>query len=137
MTTTTSSQNKRNGQRFGLHTNFALAGIQIEFGFCRGGRAAGGGVDEAVESQSRARKESGGCNEVAGAAFSATFYSCHASSAVENGQHIGPPPEGQFPGASSSTLTHAVWHSFAHPFIYPTNQPFIQSFIHLFVRSRI
>lgn len=73
------TENKRNGQLFGLHTNFALAGIQIEFGFCTGagggdgdGDGDGGGDEEGRRQQAAGgwQLEAGtkgvwGCNEVA------------------------------------------------------------------------
>lgn len=79
--TTTSFQNKRNGQLFGLHTNFALAGIQIEFGFCRGdgrrkrsGRRRSRGRGRTGRKPKQAhKKESGG---VMKSLSGATFLSC-------------------------------------------------------------
>lgn len=78
--TTTSFQNKRNGQLFGLHTNFALAGIQIEFGFCRGngrrkrsGRRRSRSKTGRKPKQAHKKEESGG---VMKSLSGATFLSC-------------------------------------------------------------
>lgn len=71
------TENKRNGQLFGLHTNFALAGIQIEFGFSTGAGGGDGDEDGGGDEEGRRQQAAGGrqleagtkgvwgCNEVA------------------------------------------------------------------------
>lgn len=154
------TENKRNGQLFGLHTNFALAGIQIEFGFSTeagggdgDGDEDGGGDEEGSRQQEegswkQARKESGVVMKspplVVSPPLQPPLHILHFLLSCWKWATYWAAPEGQFPYLSWPDTCRTVVafirtsiHSFIHPASQPTIYLFVHSLIHCLPRSFI